>query len=406
MKISAIFHSMHSDLHIDHHKILRRSGLFAYSLTNPAGLVLRFTKLDVTTMRLFPMMKSYPLVSPSKYMDMESSPSLLPSDESSGGSISESFLEDQPPSLGSLRNMRRGGPFHMEEPPRLAPRKAIFRGGTHGPPQENPPQKNPPLPGSHDASIDEMRKVLRAVGAIDGSEQKRGKGKGWSTRRQKEGKLFTKEPVWKRRLRNLKSSLVPDYAAEKAVDQQQKFQRSRNGFIKSVSFDDQSLTHPSAADDFSPTRKKKAPASEENMPSPLQRAGSSFSDFFRKVTDEDLFSLDTPSFWSDQTSIATEDDDTTIASYPQMRIPKMECRKPASCGIMNLEQMRNYKCSSDEPASCGVMDQEQVMSYGCSSGESVIDDLRLVADLLISDATCRTFMTDEAIPRRGNTENS
>jgi hypothetical protein len=346
-------------------------------------------------------------------MDMESSPpSLLPSDESSGGSISDSFYEDEPPRLGSQRNMRRGGPFHEEEPPRLAPRKAIFRGGTQGPPQVTPPRRNPSTPGSHDeASAEEMRKVLRAVGAIDGLEQK--KAKGWSARRPKEGPSpFTKEPVWKRRLRNLKSSLLPeqaaaDFAKSKAVDQQQEFQRSRNGFIKSVSFDDQSLTHPSAADDFSPTRKKKAPIPEENVSSPFKRVGSGFSDFFRTVADEDLFSLDTPSFWSDQTSISTEDDDTTIASYPRMRIPKMECKRPSSCGVMNPEQMRNYDCRSGEPASCGFMDQEQTMNYGCSSAESIVDDLRLVADLLISDATCRTFMTDDAIPqRRGRTESS
>jgi hypothetical protein len=365
-------------------------------------------------MRFLPSRKSDPVLSPSKYMDMESSPSLLPSDESSGGSISDSFREDEPPRLGSLRNMCRGGPFHREEPPRLAPRKTNFPGETQGPPQVTPPRRNPSPPGSHDeASADEMRKVLRAVGAIDGSEQK--KAKGWSARRPKEAHSFTKEPVWKRRLRNLKSSLVPeqaaaDFAKSKAVDQQQEFQRSRNGFIKSVSFDDQSLTHPSAADDYSPTRRKKAPTPEENMPSPFKRAGSSFSEFFRKVTDEDLFSLDTPSFWSDQTdqtSITTEDDDTTITSYPRVRIPKMECQRTSSCGVMNPEQMRNYDCSSGEPASCGLMDQEQTMNYGCSSGESVVDDLRLVADLLISDATCRTFMTDDAIPqRRGNAESS
>jgi hypothetical protein len=346
-------------------------------------------------------MKSHPVLSPTKPIDMESPPSLLPSDESSG----ESILDYEPPRLG------RGGPFHREEePPRLAPpRKAIFRDGTQGPPQVTPPRRNPSLPGStDDASADEMRKVLRAVGAIDGSEQK--KVKGWSARRPKEGHSSTKEPVWKRRLRNLKSSLVPEQAAadfvtSKAADPQQEFQRSRNGFIKSVSFDDQSLTHPSAADDFSPTRKKKAPTPEENMPSPFKKVGNSFSDFFRKVADEDLFSLDTPSYWSDQTSITTADDDTTIASY--LTISNMECKRPASCGIMNPEQMRNYDCSPGEPASCGVMDKEQTMKYGCSSGESVVDDLRLVADLLISDATCRTFMTDDAIPqRRGNTESA
>jgi hypothetical protein len=351
-------------------------------------------------------------------MDMESPPSLLPSDESSGGSISDTFREDETPRLSPLRNICRGGPFHREEPPRIAPRISVLRGGTQDPPQSTPPRGNQPLPGSHDdASVDEMRRVLRAVGAIVGSEQKKGKAKGWSARRPKEGNFFTKEPVWKRRLRKLKSSLVPEQAAaeptaeSKAIDQQQEDQRPRNGFVKSVSFDDQSLTHPSAADDFSTTKKKKAHTPEENMPSPFKRVGSSFSDFFKKVTDDDLFSLDTPSFWSDQTSITTvDDDDTTITSYPRMRIPKMQCKKPASCDVR--EQMRNYpygcnSCESEKPA-CGVMDQEQTMNFGCSSGESVADDLRLVADLLISDATCRTFMTDEAIPaqRRGNTESS
>jgi hypothetical protein len=361
----------------------------------------------------FLSMKSHPVLSPSKYVDMESSPpSLLPSDESSGGSNSDSLYEDEAPRLGPLRKMCRGGPFHREEPPRLAPRKTIFRGGTQGPPpqgpppQVTPPRRSPSLLETHnDASADEMRNVLRAVGAIDGSGKK--KIKGWSARRPKEGHSFTKEAVWKRRLRNIKSSLVPEQvAADVAKSRAEELQRSRNGFIKSVSFDDQSLTHPSAADDFS--RKKKASTPEESMPIPFKRVGSSFSDNLRKVTDEDLFSLDTPSYsTSDQTSTTTEDDDTTITSYSRVRIPKMECMTPASCGIMNLEQMRKYDCSPREPAFCGVMDHEQTMNYGCSSGESVVDDLRLVADLLISDATCRTFMTDDAIPqRRGKTESS
>jgi hypothetical protein len=358
-------------------------------------------------------------------MDMESTPSLLPtSDESSGGgsgSITESFHEDESPRLSPLRNMRRGGPFQgREEPPSLAPRKTALRGGAHDPPQATSPRRKT-LPGSlDDSSNDEMRRVLREVGAIGGSpvpRQKKGKGKGWSARRPKEGSLLTKEPVWKRRLRNLKSSLVPEHAAaeptdeDEGIDQQQEDLRPRIGLVKSVSFDDKSLNHPSAADDYSATKKKKAQTPEEK-PSTFQRAGSSFSDFFRKVTDEDLYSVDTPSLWSDQTSVTTEGDDTTVSSYrPRIKIPNMRCKKPASCGVMNQEQMKNYACSPGDQEqmrnySCSSGDQEQMTnSYGCSSGESVVDDLRLVADLLIRDATCHTFMTDEAIPqRRGNTE--
>jgi hypothetical protein len=358
----------------------------------------------------------------SKYMDMESSPSLLPSDESSGGSNTESFHEDEPPRLGPLRNMRRSGPFHREELPRLAPRKNALRGETQDSPQATTTRRKT-LPGSlDDSSVDEMRRVLREVGAIGGSpvpRQKKGKGKGWGARRPKEGSLSTKEPVWKRRLRSLKSSLVPEHAAAEPtvegedIDQQQEDLRPRIGLVKSVSFDDKSLNFRSAADDFSATKKKNAQTPEEK-PNSFQRAGSSFSDFFRKVTDEDLFSLDTPSFWSDQTSITTEGDDTTVTSYrPRIKSPKMRCKKPASCGVLNQEQMRNYACSSCDQEqmrnyACRSGDQETMTNnYGCSSSKSVVDDLRLVADLLIRDATCHTFMSDEAIPqRRGNTENS
>jgi hypothetical protein len=251
--------------------------------------------------------------------------------------------------------MRRGLPFQREKPPRLAPRKTVLRDGT----QDS-------FGSLDDGDSDEMRRVLREVGAIEGKE------KGWSARRPIEGRFFKKEPVWKKRLRKLKSSLAPEHAKATA-------------FVKSVSFDDVSLNHPSGADDFSAAKKKKAqtPEANKHKPSPFKRVGSnsSFSDFFRKIADEDLFSLDTPSYLSEQTSVSTADENSSITSYPRVKkVPKMQ---------------RTTKT----PASCDVMDQEQKTNYMCSTGDSVMDDLRLVADLLISDATCRTCLTDDAIPQ-------
>jgi hypothetical protein len=332
---------------------------------------------------LFHSRKSNPV----PYRDMESSPSLLPSDESSGGggSISDSaFHEEEPPRLVPRiprRNMLRGGSFHAEEPPRLAPRRMVLPGESRESPHLSPQRK--PLGSLDDESADEMRKVLHKVGALDVTTTPQHRT-GWSARRNKEGRFSSKEPMWKRRLRNLKSSLVPELRAAEptaeAIDQQQEHQRARNSFgSKNVSFDDISLNHPSAAGTPFATKKKQSQITIEK-PNAFKRAGSSFTEFFRRVTEDDLFSVETPSFWSEQTSISTEDDITTITSYHKKdKLPKTRSRERAACGS-----------SSEEQASCFI----------CSAGDSVVDDLRLVAELLVHDATCQTFMTDEAIPQR------
>jgi hypothetical protein len=302
-------------------------------------------------------MKKMALSSKQQYQDVES-PALVPSDESSGGgSLTESFHEEE------------------QEPPRILPRRATFRSRKSTTKEED--------------SFDEMRKVLREVGAIDGTQQQR---RGWSVRRstKEERADHGWEPVWKRRLRTLKCSLAPPEELEKGSkncavveDRHGGHHRSlspRNGVVKSVSFDELSLTHPSASDEPTKTKKKKGQTSEETLRN-KEGEKSSFTDLFKRVvSDEDMFSLDTRSttFWSEgeETSIFSDDDNTTITSY-QLRMPKMPTAP--SCGVLP--------------------DREQLNGMGCTSSDStIVDDLRLVAELLVRDVSCITFMTGEGIP--------
>lgn len=306
-----------------------------------------------------------------KYQDMQT-PDLLPSDESSngGGSFSDSYFR--------------------EEPPRMSFRKTPLRA-------------QPDYSFDYD-SADEMRQVLRDVGAIDGgtTNKKRQPYQGWSARRSsistKEATF--KEPVWKRRLRTLKSALVPpeQMGSERAMFTTREHDKAqyhpRNGMVKTVSFDEVSLDHPSAADSPTAVKKKRGQTSEETLRNKeggdFKRSGSSFSDFFRRVTEDDLFSVDTPSFWSEQTSISSEDD-TTITSY-QYKMPKIPSCKRSTSSSSSTSGCGRHSCGT------GEQHPEQVNSLGCGRSDSLLEDLRIVAELLIRDATCHTFMTGEGIP--------
>jgi len=258
-----------------------------------------------------------------------------------------------------------------------------------------------------DGELKEMRKVLDEVGVfrkcraskkqtefargIDHQASNSSLSKsGW--------KAASKEPVWKRRLRNVRSPMGGGRKKDDDV-----LKNTIVSVRKSVSWDDEfprdNAKDNAFAGETTKSQQRKSRKGEKKVvdrgPS-LRREGSSFSDFFRFVADQDMFSLQTPSYFSEATSAVSGtptvsessesvtdaytdeiDDDSTISSYPRYR------------------RRRSRRRSRAEESRDGQRKPRKMNMFGCQQSDaSLAEDFRLFAELVLKDASCSTCFSE------------
>lgn len=196
-----------------------------------------------------------------------------------------------------------------------------------------------------------------------------------------------KEPVWRRRLRHVNptipstttsiaipstgTSMMTNEEEVEVTAQQEQGPVKAIAFTKGVSFDDGTLSHVSIHEDRIHT-------TTNDMPPKHGDSSRGAHHRLSRKQSGSMFSLDTPSLWTEASSM-----DTSSTSYlPRRRHGRRHKRKT-----------KRHRGTSSEGSSAADLD--------CNAGESTFPDdfFSTVVDILIREASCASCLDEPAAQR-------